>query len=184
MPVDKFWIKYWTVTAIVAATSLPITIGNVATQVMVDSQFQKVLEFAVSDTSPVTAADRFETAAQFLEKHDLAEGSVCVWVESPACNIGEFHRKLNESIETLRGVENADELTKSNALIRIRESFVTTDSKGAEQVNAPSIVTPIQFGRSNLKLATLAVWWGWVGSFGVAAAVALFVTAWKDSNKF
>ena len=140
---------------------IPLALGAyvIPKRVAIQNQFEKPIAYAVSDSNPTRMAERLNQGADYLEQHQLSDRDVCVFVYSPMCDTSEFYRKLRESSAILSRIANADELTISNTLIRIRESFVTSNSDG-EQIGFPNGLTRIILYGQNKTLS-------WFIAFGV-----------------
>lgn len=124
---------------ICAILALGAAANNTISNIKTNSEFKTQLEFAVSDTSPTRAAERFDRAALFLEQHNLDRRDICVFVYNPLCDTSEFHRKLTEAAADLRASEKLDAGAKNQTLIRMRESFVTSGANG-EQLAYPETI--------------------------------------------
>lgn len=150
--------------ALLAGTGLILTlfggfilIKDVSAGITVGQKFTRNIEYAVSDTNPVKAGERLAVAAEFMKDNRLDTGDSCVFVYSPACDRAEYYRKLTEASSTLLALETADELTKSNTMIRVRESFVTYGEKGSEDINHPTLRFAYSWGSHSLGF-----WLEWI----------------------
>lgn len=167
--------------ALLAGTGLVLTLfgsfilfKDVSAGITVGQKFTRNIEYAVSDTNPVKAGERLAVAAEFMKDNSLDTGDSCVFVYSPACDRSEYYRKLTEASSTLLALKDADELTKSNTMIRVRESFVTYGEKGSEDINHPTLRFAYAWGSN-----TLGFWLEWV--MFVCLVVGLFLL-WVTLN--
>lgn len=116
--------------------------------------FEKPIEYAVSESNPQRAATQLQLSISYLEDIGVSDRDLCVWVYSPMCDTKLFYSKLVESRDLLNSLDNVDLVGESTALIRFRESFVTTNSAG-EKIGFPLNLATVAIFGSNLNLA----WW-------------------------
>lgn len=156
-------------------TGLPLLVMDLNAGIQVGQNFTRNIEYAVSDTNPVKAAERLDLAVDYLEDKGLDKGDSCIFVYSPSCDRAEYHRKLTEASAILKDVADADSLTQSNTMIRVRESFVTYGEKGAEDVQHPVLRFNVAFGST--VLGYWLEWYAWIASTIGIVILCLFIAA-------
>lgn len=92
---------------------------------------EQYLKRAADANTIELAQENLEVALKYVEKHDLTDGIVSLFLHQPKNDINYWYRNLNSSIDELNKVtDETTQLEKSNILMKLRETL--TDVEGGE----------------------------------------------------
>ena len=118
------------------------------------------------------AKTELKRATDYLEQRDLTEGYTSVLWKTPDEDIGFWYSNLKASLDELEATApDATPLERSNVLMKLRETLMTSSSEGGSSVTVPD-------GISVYPSNTLFFCWAWA-SIG-AAALCIVAALWNE----
>jgi hypothetical protein len=100
---------------------------------------QYIKRAAVANTIEL-AKENLDVVIKYLEKNELTNGIVSVFLHQPENDVGFWYSNLKASVDELSKVkENTTQLEKSNLLIKLRETLL--DDGSVSGVTLPSGIT-------------------------------------------
>lgn len=148
--------------------SLVALLGIMAAQFVIHVQYDRDVKGHLkraSDANQVTLAiDEIETALEGMDRRGLvcAEGASCytsILYTTPDEDIGFWRTNIEQTLSDLRDIpEDADHLTVSNTLMKVRETLLDAGESG-DYVTSPS-------GTSLFPNNTVWAIFGWLSLLG------------------
>ena len=156
----------------IICTIIPIAVYSVAGAKAARMSANCIDYFKMAaDASSVELAEKHLTSGiEYLETHDLTEGSTKIFIYSPKTDLGLWYENLKTAQSQLQELIARDDLTEleeSNALMKLRETLCS----GEESVTAPLLISFYPEHASWLWGMAL-IWLLWVaaGVFGIIAS--------------
>lgn len=119
------------------------------------------------------AKSELKTSINYIEKHDLTNGVVSIFLKQPKNDMGFWYNNLTASYMELNSVKSDTSLLeKSNMLMKLRETLVD---------NGKDTTVTIPNGISIYPFNAVFFWWGmlsWIGC--MISGVSLFIK-WTES---
>ncbi|MFK7769303.1 MAG: hypothetical protein AB8B55_18925 [Mariniblastus sp.] len=112
-----------------------------------------------ADANTIELAEKeLKIAVDYIEANGLTTGTTSVLYSMPKCELDFWYENLKASLEELQSTpDDADRLTISNQLIKLRETIVDQREKGARVTIPPNAhVFPNQVLYRTLGFASLA----------------------------
>jgi hypothetical protein len=116
------------------------------------------LKHAADSNTVELAQEELGKAVAYIEANELTEGSTHLFYEMPDRDLGFWYKNLKASLNELETLDSdADQLTVSNHLLKLRETIMDSGEKGT-RVTVPRDIHlyPNQFGFRMLVLGSLA----------------------------
>jgi hypothetical protein len=105
-----------------------------------DQNCKGYLKRAANASTIELAEKELGTALKFLESQSLTSGSTHTFYFTPACEIDFWYQNLKAAQQDLQTFPtDADLLTRSNQLMKLREAIVDSDEDGPEVVVPPGL---------------------------------------------
>jgi len=104
-------------------------------------------------------------AIEYVEDNNLTEGTVSIFLQNPANDIGFWYRNMTSAYDELNALpEDASPLERTNVLMKLRESLTDSDSNGSTTVIIPDGISiypnnMIFFIWSTLSIIAMCVFW-------------------------
>ena len=136
------------------------------------------LKRAADSNTVELAKGELAKAIDYIEKNDLTDGIVSIFLKNPANDMGFWYKNLKSAHDELINLpEDASQLEKTNVLMKLRESLTDRDDSGGTKVIAPMGIeiypaNAMYFWWSTVSCVALCVFWT---LFGVAAGVKVKV---------
>ena len=122
------------------------------------------LKRAANANTVELARSELEKAIDYIEKNNITEGIVSIFLKNPANDIGFWYNNIKSAYEELTNLpEESTPLEKTNVLMKLRESLTDSDENGSTTVISPG---GIEIYPNNV----LFFWW----ILGSIAALSLF----------
>lgn len=131
--------------------------------IQMDANCISYFEMAADANSVELAEKHLTSGIKYLEDNNLTEGNTKIFVYRPTTDLGLWYENLKSAqiqLQELNAQENLTELEESNALMKLRETLLSTEGF----VTHPSYISfyPNHIGWA---WAMWLVWIFWVGSF-------------------
>ena len=130
-----------------------------------------------ADANTIELAEReLKIAVDFIESNGLTTGDTSVVYSMPECELDFWYENLKASLDELQSTPaDADRLTVSNQLIKLRETIVDQHEKGAKVTVPPNVhVFPNQVVYRTL---------GWGSVAGLLAGGALLTMYFEEPKQ-
>jgi hypothetical protein len=122
----------------------------------------------------------FEKALAFLDGNNLDRGNTCLFFSTtPQCELGNFHRKLEQDVEILNEVKNEPiaSFEVTNAMSRIHQSLYKQGENG-EHIVTPDFSFAMRWGTDAIFVTKLIEWFcGFISVMGL-----LIVASWAETE--
>lgn len=127
------------------------------------------LKRAADSNTVELATKEIDVAVKYIEDKGLTNGYTSIIFKTPDEDIGFWYQNLKSSLAELKAVPaNANQLEKSNVLMKLRETLVDQGDKGVS-ITAPD-------GISVYPNNTAFALWGWLSLIGFLLSI-VWVTA-------
>ena len=128
-------MTFLTMVALIGALAVALTC-----KIRFDQNCKGYLKRAANANTIELAEQELGKALSYLESNSLTTGSTHTFYFTPACEIDFWYTNLKAAHEELQSFpESADLLTRSNQLMKLRESIVDTDDDGPEVIVPPGL---------------------------------------------
>lgn len=156
-----------TIGGMIVALSLATVIGLGVYGKVEKIQFQRSCEGYLKRAADANTIDlartELATALQYLESAELTSGSTHAFYSTPECDLDFWYRNLKAAHQELESFpSDADSLSVSNQLIKLRETIVDQGEKGPKVTRPTNIyVYPNQLAyRAALGISLLGLAFG------------------------
>lgn len=143
---------------------LVMVLGIIATRIVKGVQFDRdcsgYLTRASNSGTVPNAVSQLKVALDYIEKEKLTEGFTSVIFNTPDEDIGFWYKNIKDTYQSLVSLpENASELEKSNALMKLREVVTSHGSEGATKLTVPDGISVYP----NNRMYTVLFWMSFLG---------------------
>ncbi|HUH73370.1 MAG TPA: hypothetical protein VLZ75_03085 [Chitinophagales bacterium] len=133
--------------------SLSIFSVRISKNIEINQNLTGYLKRASNANTIDLAKQELAIAVNYLEEKNLTSGYTSVFYKTPDEDLGFWYKNLKESLIELENLKSESALEKSNVLLKLRESLL---SSGKSNVIAPEGISVFP----NNKLWTFLMWLG------------------------
>ena len=125
-----------------------------------------------ADASTVELAKiELDTAIEYIEDHDLTEGSTGILWDTPAIDVGFWYKNIKSAAKELGELpEETTRLERTNVLMKLRETLLDAGERGSMEVTYPG-------GLSVFPENSLYCWWAVFSCILAICGFGIFLTA-------
>lgn len=120
-------------------TLIILLVMGLISYIQFDMRCKQYLKRAGDANNIELAKSNLDSAIKYLEKNDLTNGVVSIFLRQPKNDIGFWYSNLTACRVELDDIdEGAAQLEKSNVLMKLRETLLDSGEKGDTVVTCPS----------------------------------------------
>jgi len=148
----------WSVLVLSVALGFALLVYGTVCSIQFKQNCKGYLKHAADANTVALAKQELGKAVDYIEAEGLTSGSTHVFYSMPDCDLGFWYQNLRASLDELDAIgSDADQLTVSNQLLKLRESIMDSGEKGTRVTVPPNIhVFPHQLIYRTLGFGCLA----------------------------